>query len=99
MKVKGEVYNTAYNNTNLPLHTDLPYYEYKPGLNMLHFLIQSKLKGGDNLITDAFSVAKKLKDNYPEYYKVLATTLVVWNDIGKDSGHVFHTLYRAPVIW
>lgn len=29
----------------LPMHTDMPYYEYKPGVNLLHCLVQTQSPG------------------------------------------------------
>lgn len=83
----------------LPLHTDLPYYEYKPGVNILHCMVQSESKGGSNLLVDGFHIADRMKGEFPDYYKVLTKTLVDWNDIGSEDGVDFHNIWRAPVIW
>lgn len=40
VKSKMEPSNVAYTGQALQLHTDLPYYEYKPGVS--HFLSQTK---------------------------------------------------------
>uniref|UniRef100_A0A336MZN0 CSON007050 protein n=1 Tax=Culicoides sonorensis TaxID=179676 RepID=A0A336MZN0_CULSO len=90
--------NVAYLSSTLQLHTDLPYYEYKPGVNLLHCLVQSDSKGGHNQITDGFYVANLLKEEYPEYFKTLTSTLVNWSDIGEENGNKFHSIFRAPVI-
>lgn len=99
VKAAENVSNVAYLSAHLQMHTDLPYYEYKPGVNMLHCLVQSKSKGGENLISDGFHVAKIMQREFPEYYKVLSQTLVNWNDLGKEHNSPFHSIYRAPVIW
>lgn len=99
MKAAENVSNVAYLSSLLQMHTDLPYYEYKPGVNMLHCLVQSKSKGGENLISDGFHVSKIMQREFPEYYKVLSQTLVNWNDLGKEHNSNFHSIYRAPVIW
>jgi gamma-butyrobetaine dioxygenase len=91
--------NVAYLSQNLQMHTDLPYYEYKPGTNLLHCLVQCKSNGGDNTISDGFFVAKLMQENFPDYYRVLTETLVNWFDVGQESGNEFHSIYRAPVIW
>ncbi|XP_023707783.1 gamma-butyrobetaine dioxygenase isoform X2 [Cryptotermes secundus] len=90
--------NLAYTSGNLQMHTDLPYYDYKPGINMLHCLVQTEGTGGENQVTDAMHVAEKLKREKPEVYKVLTETPVEWCDIGQESGYSFHSLYRTPVI-
>ena len=91
--------NFAYLSDPLPLHTDLPYYEYKPGINILHCMVQSKSVGGSNLLVAAFHIFDRLKNEHPKYYKLLSETLVDWNDIGSEDGKSFHSIWRAPVIW
>lgn len=90
--------NYAYLSHPLPLHTDLPYYEYKPSVNILHCMVQSVSKGGSNLLVDAFYIADKMKEKYPDKYKMLTETLVDWNDIGSEKEKSFHNIWRAPVI-
>ncbi|XP_067635159.1 gamma-butyrobetaine dioxygenase [Eurosta solidaginis] len=90
--------NYAYLSEPLPLHTDLPYYEYKPSVNILHCLVQSKSEGGSNLLVDGFHIADRLRYEYPTDFRVLTETLVDWNDIGSEDGRSFHNIWRAPVI-
>lgn len=99
MKAKEGTSNVAYLSAPLQLHTDLPYYEYKPGVNLLHCLVQSESSGGANQISDGFYVANLMRKEFPEDYRILTTTLVNWNDIGNENGNDFHSIYRAPVIW
>lgn len=47
---KANTSNVAYLTNNLQMHTDLPYYEYKPGTNLLHCLVQSTSQGGHNTV-------------------------------------------------
>ncbi|XP_055841667.1 gamma-butyrobetaine dioxygenase [Episyrphus balteatus] len=90
--------NYAYLSHPLPLHTDLPYYEYKPSVNILHCMVQSVSKGGSNTLVDAFYIADQMKLNYPNHFKVLTETIVDWNDIGSEDGKSFHNIWRSPVI-
>lgn len=90
--------NYSYLSEPLPLHTDLPYYEYKPSVTILHTLEQSQSKGGWNALVDGFHVANLLKKANPEYFKILSETLVDWCDIGQDEDRLFHNILRAPVI-
>ncbi|KAJ9583014.1 hypothetical protein L9F63_022630, partial [Diploptera punctata] len=90
--------NIAYTAGNLQMHTDLPYYHYKPGINMLHCLVQTDTAGGDSQIVDALFIANKLKKEKPDIYKILSETPVDWCDIGHQDDQVFHSLYRSPVI-
>lgn len=99
VKAKEGTSNVAYLSAPLQLHTDLPYYEYKPGSNLLHCLVQSKSFGAKNTIVDGFYVADYMKLNYPNYYKILTSILVNWSDIGQEDGKSFHSIYRAPMFW
>ncbi|XP_050743424.1 gamma-butyrobetaine dioxygenase isoform X2 [Drosophila biarmipes] len=90
--------NYAYLAAPLPLHTDMPYFEYLPGVTMLHTLEQSASPGGVNLLTDAFYVAELMRERYPEQFRVLCHTPVDWADIGSEGDLQFHNIWRAPVI-
>lgn len=91
--------NVAYLSTPLQMHTDLPYYDYKPGINLLHCLVQSVSDGAFNLLTDGFVVANIMKEKWPQFYQLLTTVLVNWNDIGKDGQYSFYNINRSPMIW
>lgn len=90
--------NVAYLSSNLQMHTDLPYYEYCPGANLLHCLVQTESKGGENLLSDCHFTAEFMKENHPEQYRLLTETEVEWRDVGTEDGNEFFKLYRAPVI-
>ncbi|BFG05304.1 gamma-butyrobetaine dioxygenase [Drosophila madeirensis] len=90
--------NYAYLAAPLPLHTDMPYFEYKPGVTLLHTLEQSDSPGGVNLLTDAYHVADLMRERYPAQFRVLCQTPVDWADIGRDGELEFHNIWRAPVI-
>ncbi|KAJ1522645.1 hypothetical protein ONE63_001817 [Megalurothrips usitatus] len=98
VRAKPGTTNVAYLSANLQLHTDLPYYNYKPGVNLLHCLVQTESDGGANLLTDALAVAEWLKRDCSSSYHALTTTVVDWNDIGQEDGNYFHSIHRAPVI-
>uniref|UniRef100_A0A182R037 Gamma-butyrobetaine dioxygenase n=1 Tax=Anopheles farauti TaxID=69004 RepID=A0A182R037_9DIPT len=99
VKAKEGTSNVAYLSTPLQMHTDLPYYDYKPGCNLLHCLVQStNVVGGENLIADGFYVAEYLRQHHPDEFRLLSETLVDWSDLGSDEGGAFHSIYRAPVI-
>uniref|UniRef100_A0A182PCM1 Gamma-butyrobetaine dioxygenase n=1 Tax=Anopheles epiroticus TaxID=199890 RepID=A0A182PCM1_9DIPT len=99
VKAKEGTSNVAYLSTPLQMHTDLPYYDYKPGCNLLHCLVQStNAVGGENLIADGFYVAEQLRQHHPDDFRLLSETLVDWSDLGADEAGTFHSIYRAPVI-
>ena len=99
LKTKEGATNYAYVGTKLQPHTDLPYYEYKPGTILLHCLVQSKSGGGQNTIADGFYAAKILKNMFPEHYEVLCRVLVNWRDVGVEGSNHYDKIFRAPVIW
>ncbi|XP_068141212.1 gamma-butyrobetaine dioxygenase [Drosophila tropicalis] len=100
VKSKPNAGNYAYKMVPLPLHTDMPYYEYKAGINILHTLVQSSSVGGANTLTDGFNIADQMRQLYPDYFNILKSIPVNWYDIGHDGDakQPFHSLWRAPVI-
>lgn len=99
LKTKDGATNYAYVGTTLQMHTDLPYYDYKPGTNLLHCLVQSNSGGGQNTIADGFYAANKLKKLHPEHYEVLSRVLVNWRDAGTERTNHYDLVLRSPVIW
>lgn len=98
VKAKEGTSNVAYLTAPLQMHTDLPYYHFAPGVNLLHCLVQSKSSGAQNQLSDAFHVAHVMETEFSEEFKLLTTVLVNWTDIGREeSGPAFHSVYRAPM--
>ncbi|ALC49295.1 CG4335 [Drosophila busckii] len=98
VQAKPGAQNYAYLSTPLPLHTDLPYYEYKPSVNILHCVVQTASSGGSNLLVDAFHIAERLRQEQREHFERLCSIAVNWNDIGSEAGQQFHNIWRQPVI-
>lgn len=91
--------NVAYLSSKLQLHTDLPYYEYKPGLNMLHCIVQSQgAADGMNQLADCLAVCHHLATNQRRVFDILSNTIVDWSDYGEDDRYKFANIHRAPVI-
>lgn len=90
--------NVAYLSSKLQMHVDLPYYEYCPGVNMLHCLVQTSSQGGENVLSDCNYVADYMKENHPAEYKLLVDVEVEWSDVGVENGNEFFKLYRSPTI-
>lgn len=99
VRAKEDTSNVAYLSTPLQMHTDLPYYEYKPGVNLLHCLVQTQSSGAFNLLADGFWVANEMRQRHPEMFETLTRTLVNWWDLGKEDDNKFHSIYRSTVIW
>ena len=71
--------NTAYTADALRNHTDLPYFEYAPGYQFLHCLV-NEAKGGNSSVVDGFAVANYLKRYDKDAFKVLTDTYVKFKD-------------------
>lgn len=93
--------NVAYLAGPLQMHTDLPYYEHVPGVNLLHCVEQSRQPNGAfNLLCDGLAVAERMRREWPAEFRRLSETPVDWLDVGEDEcAGRFHTRFRAPVIW
>lgn len=90
--------NVAFTAKSLQFHTDLPYYEYLPGVNLLHCITQTQSSGAVNYLADGFYAAERLKNENPKAYECLTKTLVNWCDYGEDNGFTFESILRYPVI-
>lgn len=99
VKAKATTSTFAYTTSTLQLHTDIPYYEYMPSINLLHCIVQSQSHGGRNTVIDGLYIASLMKKEYPKLFEVLTRVLVNWCDIGNDDGRDYYFIYRAPVIW
>lgn len=67
--------NLAYTDLRLELHTDNPYRDPTPGLQLLHCL-QAGESGGESLFLDGFAAAAHLRANAPAAFDVLTRTPV-----------------------
>ncbi|RZF40321.1 hypothetical protein LSTR_LSTR006930 [Laodelphax striatellus] len=97
VEAKPDTTNVAYLNGPLQLHTDLPYYEYKPGVNLLHCIIKAE-EGGENQLSDCLAVAKAIKSTNPGTYSILKDTPVIWSDLCTEEGRSFHSVHISPII-
>ena len=71
--------------TSLPLapHTDNPYRNPVPCIQMLH-CIENEVNGGFSTLVDGFTVTEILKEDFPEYYEILTKTKVRFQFVDKD---------------
>ncbi|XP_063963116.1 gamma-butyrobetaine dioxygenase-like [Lytechinus pictus] len=99
-QVQGKVgaSNAAYLATDLPLHTDLPYYNNQPGVEMLHCIQQADLEGGENNLVDGFNVAEDIRKSSPDSYDVLTKQILEFYDTGTDSVGEFFQHSRHSVL-
>ena len=87
--------NQAYTSDALSSHTDLPYYEYAPGYQFLHCLINNA-NGGMSTSVDSFSVANFLKKNDPKSFDLLINNSVKFKD--NDYTQNKTRIYYSPII-
>lgn len=77
MKVDPEGYAQALTPIPLPLHTDVPCFNWPPGVLMLHCL-QPAQSGGESVFVDGFHVAERLRAEHPKDYELLSTLPVAF---------------------
>lgn len=77
--------NLAYSDRGLGVHTDNPYREPVPGLQILHCM-QADEEGGESLFVDGFAVAGELRKQDPQAFETLARVPVpfAFRDDGAD---------------
>jgi gamma-butyrobetaine hydroxylase len=63
--------NLAYTGLGLQAHTDNPYRDPVPTVQVLYCL-ESTAAGGENMVVDGFSAARRLRDESPEWFDVLS---------------------------
>lgn len=64
--------NLAFTGLALGLHSDNPYREPVPGLQLLHCL-SSDAEGGESLLRDGFQAAETLRRRSPEHFALLTS--------------------------
>ena len=87
--------NQAYTADALTNHSDLPYYEYVPGYQFLHCLVNDA-KGGSSTAVDSFAVANFLKKNHLKKYKLLTENNVIFKDNDFTQKNV--RVQKSPII-
>jgi gamma-butyrobetaine dioxygenase len=73
----------AYTSLALSPHTDNPYRKPVPCIQLLH-CIENEVSGGFSTLVDGFKVATHLKENNPEYFKILTKIKVKFKFTDKD---------------
>ncbi len=92
----------AFTSIELLAHTDLPYRQPVPGIQLLHCL-RNEAPGGDSTLVDGLAAANALHAERPDLHAALVETEVEWRyDMGTDvvvnHGHTLeydrHGRYR-----
>lgn len=86
--------NLAYTGLGLQAHTDNPYRDPQPTLQVLACL-ENSAEGGENMVVDGFAVARRLRDEDPEGFELLTTHCARFSYTG-SAGVALHS--RRPLI-
>lgn len=91
----AEATNLAFTSQRIRAHTDNPYRDPFPGVQMLHCL-ESAEEGGATMFIDGFRVAEELRIQDPEAFRMLAATSHPFEYRDPDEGVLLRA--TAPVI-
>ncbi|QYX55359.1 gamma-butyrobetaine dioxygenase [Roseovarius sp. SCSIO 43702] len=86
--------NLAYTGLGLQAHTDNPYRDPVPTIQVLYCL-ESTASGGENMVVDGFRVAERLRAENPDWFDLLSTHCARFEYAGSD-GVVLRS--RRPMI-
>jgi [2-(trimethylamino)ethyl]phosphonate dioxygenase len=86
--------NLAYTNLGLQAHTDNPYRDPVPTLQLL-MCLENTVKGGESLVVDGFSAARRLKERDAEGFRLLSRYCARFEYSGSGGVHLGS---RRPVI-
>jgi gamma-butyrobetaine dioxygenase len=87
--------NAAYTSSSLFNHTDLPYFEYAPGYQFLHCLINES-NGGNSSVVDGYAVANYIKKKFPKIFNHLINTPIKFKDNDYTQNKI--RIINSPVI-
>ena len=92
VEAKPSPTDLAYTPIELLAHSDEPYRQPVPGIQMLH-CISNEAPGGDSTLVDGLAAALALEAEHPAWHAALVETEVEWRyDMGTDTvvnrGHV-----------
>ena len=74
VRVEHNPNNLAFTDLEIPPHTDNPYRNPVPTIQLLHCL-ESEVDGGESGLVDGFYAANVLKKNNPEAFQILSETI------------------------
>jgi gamma-butyrobetaine dioxygenase len=80
---KPDPNDLAYTSLGLSPHTDNPYRNPVPCIQLLHCIV-SEVSGGLSTLVDGFTVTEDLKKENPDFYKILSEVKVRFKFTDKD---------------
>ena len=84
VRVEPQPTNLAFTGRAIKPHTDNPYREPVPGIQLLH-CITSSANGGENVMLDGFSAAAILRRDDPAAFATLSTTSLTFRYDDQDT--------------
>jgi gamma-butyrobetaine dioxygenase len=78
VRVEAAPVNLAYTSRPIAPHTDNPYRDPVPTVQLLHCL-RSAAEGGDSVFVDGFRAAARLREQHPAVFGTLAATPVTFS--------------------
>lgn len=95
-EVRAEVNptNLAYTNLGLQAHSDNPYRDPVPTLQILYCL-ENSVEGGESCVVDGFRVAQRLREENPQGFELLTRYCARFDYAGAADVHL---TARRPVI-
>lgn len=84
VRVEPNPSNMAFTSSTLSAHTDNPYRNPVPGLQLLHVLANSA-DGGENTLVDGLWVAELMRRDHPTEFRILSTTEVDFRFQSEDT--------------
>ncbi|SNZ19280.1 2-trimethylaminoethylphosphonate dioxygenase [Cohaesibacter gelatinilyticus] len=76
--------NLAFTGLGLQAHTDNPYRDPVPSIQVLYCL-ESSAAGGENMVVDGFACARRLQKENPDYFDVLAEHCARFEYAGEEG--------------
>jgi len=86
--------NLAYTGQGLQAHTDNPYRDPCPTVQVLYCL-ESSAAGGENMVVDGFAAAQRLREENVDHFNVLADYCATFEYAGDQKTHL---TARRPMI-
>ena len=95
-EVRTEVHptNLAFSNLGLQAHTDNPYRDPVPTIQVLYCL-ENSAAGGENIVVDGFRAVERLGEECPDHVEVLSTYCARFQYAGDGSTNL---RARRPII-
>ncbi|CAK0910160.1 unnamed protein product, partial [Prorocentrum cordatum] len=89
--------NLADTAMSITQHTDNPYRDPVPGVQLLHCLVQADSEGGETLLVDGFAAAERLRARSPKAFELLARQPRAFRYVDAEQGTDLRT-DSSPVL-